>query len=836
MTTLDVREIIGALEARALDTGAWPLRDAPLLPGGYAWLEVTDLGPPGRGAARHAGQSAWLRSLAATGTPWGLALHSDGVRTEYHLAVPAGLADAAARLFSGAFPGGRARPADAAAPARLAAFAERAAIAGNPDLSAEAGGAPRLDFVLRAMAGTPWAYVLFARPLSPDAVAADAAALRRAARELVSAHLRPGTAEAENNPEARHALDLLQAALARHEAGMQSGMWLARGYLCAAERAALRQAARAMAGAFAGPGGQPQPFRVILCGPGPADTAPIETALNSLELAVLTQPPDEEFPGMRVRPRVPFALNAPPAPAGPRVALGRVVAEGAPGAAWYEAGIDSLARHALVAGVTGSGKTQTTQFLLSQLWGEHRIPWLVVEPSPKCEYRALLNTRWGGDLRVFTPGNEAVAPLRFNPLEVPAGTHAQQHIDAVLAVFRAGFALVTPMPEVLAAALHACYERHGWDLARGRRAAGAPGAAFPTLSELADFLRAYIPTLGYSPEVTGNLRAGLEMRLRNLIAGGRGLLFDTRLSTPARDLLARPTVLELAALGDNDAKALFMGFLLARLSQVWPDHAARDGGLGHVLVIEEAHRVLRAAPRAVNHELADPRGHAVELFSDLMDEARRFGVGFILVDQSPSRLDAAALRATNLKLAHRLLAAEDRDAMARAMNLRPDQSGHLCDLPPGEAVAHGEGAHGALWVRVPNHAAHHGYAGPPPDDAAVARRMRAQCAAPVAGEVCPGCAGQCPHRGEAARALVDRGGAEAIARAMADGIEAVWRAALGIAGAAGAPRGRRGAVAHCAACQVAQASGADAAALARFARRMRALRDEHTEDRRHAGD
>lgn len=829
LNALGLRQVIDALEARDLEAGARPVRDA-LLPNGYALLEVATLGDASEGRGRHAGQAAWLRSLAATSTPWALELHHDGARSTCRLALPEHHAEAGMRLFAAAFPGGRAVPALGAAIHPLASLPERAVLAGNPDLSGVESNAPRLDFLLRALSGMPWGYVVFAQPLPPDAVAGEVATLRRAEQEITAAFLRPGTSEAVNHPLASHALELVQEARIRREAGQQSGMWSVQGFFCAENRAGLRRAAQAVAGAFAGPGARPQPFRTILCGAASDHAAPVETRLNSLELAALTQPPDEEFLGVRIQPRVPFAAN-PPCPRGAaRLALGRVVVDGTPSPAWYEVDLADLSRHVLIAGLTGSGKTQTTQFLLSQLWGEHRIPWLVVEPSPKCEYRALLGTTWGGDLRVYTPGNEAIAPLRLNPLEVPEGVHVQQHIDATLAVLRAGFALVTPMPEVLSAALHACYQRHGWDLARGSRAATATGAPFPTLSELADFLGKYIPTLGYGAEITGNLRAGLEMRLRNLVAGGRGLLFDAPRSTPSRELLARPTVLELAALGDNDTKALFMGLLLLRLSQGWSAAARGNGALRHVMVIEEAHRLLRAAPRSTNHEIADPRGHAVELFSDLMDEARRFGTGIVLVDQSPSRIDAAALRATNLKLIHRLLAAEDRDAVARAINLRPDQAGHLADLSPGEAVAHSEGAHGAVWLRVPNHAPRHGYAGQAPDDPAVARQMAHRATtSPVSDtpEGCVACGGVCAHHGAATRYLTAHNRAEEFGRAFDAGYEAVWRTALACADGARVPRLSRGAFAFCAANQVARATGARGPALARFARRMRALREEH---------
>ena len=40
-----------------------------------------------------------------------------------------------------------------------------------------------------------------------------------------------------------------------------------------------------------------------------------------------------------------------------------------------------LARHALITGFTGAGKTNTVLYLLDQLWNRHRIPFLVIEAA-----------------------------------------------------------------------------------------------------------------------------------------------------------------------------------------------------------------------------------------------------------------------------------------------------------------------------------------------------------------------------------------------------------------------------------------------------------------------
>src|SRR5205085_4534905 len=88
-----------------------------------------------------------------------------------------------------------------------------------------------------------------------------------------------------------------------------------------------------------------------------------------------------------------------------------------------------LTKHALVVGVTGSGKTNTCFRLLEQAWaGGRGVPFLVIE-SAKSEYRSLLHDPAFRGLRVFTVGDETTAPLRLNPFEVPAGVLVQSHLD-----------------------------------------------------------------------------------------------------------------------------------------------------------------------------------------------------------------------------------------------------------------------------------------------------------------------------------------------------------------------------------------------------------------------
>jgi hypothetical protein len=162
-----------------------------------------------------------------------------------------------------------------------------------------------------------------------------------------------------------------------------------------------------------------------------------------------------------------------------------------------------LAKHALIVGVTGSGKTNTCFALLDQLWNSGKgTPFLVIE-SAKAEYRTLLKTRGFSGLNVFTVGDESCSPLRLNPFEVPEGVLVQSHIDYLKSLFAAAFVLYPPMPYVLEQSIQEIYEDRGWDLAQNVNRRGRNSSRlFPTLADLAAKVKTVIERMGYDERIT----------------------------------------------------------------------------------------------------------------------------------------------------------------------------------------------------------------------------------------------------------------------------------------------------------------------------------------------
>jgi DNA helicase HerA-like ATPase len=147
--------------------------------------------------------------------------------------------------------------------------------------------------------------------------------------------------------------------------------------------------------------------------------------------------------------------------------------------------------------------------------------------------------------------------------------------------------------------------------------------------------------------------------------------------------------------------ALILQFLYEyRTAQAESGSLSMNAGvLRHLTVVEEAHRVMSRPPSSSTGE-ANPQAVAAQLFSDMLSEVRAYGQGFLIVEQVPERLISDAVKNTNLKIVHRIVSKDDRDAMAGGMNLTASQAVMISRLRPGQAVICGDGDDSPCWVNI----------------------------------------------------------------------------------------------------------------------------------------
>lgn len=604
----------------------------------------------------------------------------------------------------------------------------------------EGQGISHLERVIRGMAGATWAYVVRAYP-RPRAtlieerqrVLNDLAQVTPLVKGQIQRSKQEGqTVTASSNVNynetfsgeivnynAHYLSRLLEYELTRLERAVAVGQWTVDNYLGAATSWDVQRLSSLLIGTLAGKDSRPAPLRAHSCN-GTIEPHHFKTYLSSEELSVLIQLPREEVPGYAIHDYAAFDVDF-QMESGTALALGTIQQHAKNTYDTYRIHLNDLTKHAVVLGVTGSGKT-TTIFNLLDHAIQAGVPFLVLEPA-KTEYRKLhpiLVSKY--DIRIYTLGNEIIAPFRFNPFEfetsdTPGGSGLLNHIDFLKAVFNAAFILYAPMPYVLETALHEVYQDKGWDLASGLNqrlpVADWPkkrhlSPIYPTLTDLYRKVEDVTKRLGYYGEIEQNVIAGLKARIGSLRIGSKGFMLDTARGIPMRELLSYPTILELESIGNDDEKTFLMGLLLGRLYEYRRLQAAQGSvldALQHLLVVEEAHRLFKQTQTQVDTEAANPRAQAIETFTNMLSEIRGYGQGVIVAEQIPSKLTPDLLKNTNLKIAHRLVAQDDRQSVGQTMNLAPAQLTHLGTFLPGIAAIYAEGADHAYLVRMENYKA-----------------------------------------------------------------------------------------------------------------------------------
>lgn len=336
----------------------------------------------------------------------------------------------------------------------------------------------------------------------------------------------------------------------------------------------------------------------------------------------------------------------------------------------------SLNMHTFITGSTGSGKSNTVYQMLTELH-QDRIPFLVVEPA-KGEYKDMFGS-WK-DVNIYST-NPKIAPLiNLNPFMFPDSIHVLEHVDGLVEIFGVCWPMYDAMPAFLKDAILKSYEKIGWDL--GSSTYEGDEVEYPDFGILADELEKLIDDTDYSAEVKGNYTGALVTRVKSLTVGLNKFIF-TNSQTPYEKLFDENCILDISRVKSTETKALLMGLIVYILNEYRVDQKEENNsGLKHVTVLEEAHNLLK---NTTGNE-SELVGKSVEMITNTIAEIRSFGEGFIIVDQSPSSVDIAAIKNTNTKIVLRTPEANDREAVGRSMGLNPNQVNEIAKLPSGVAV------------------------------------------------------------------------------------------------------------------------------------------------------
>ncbi len=397
----------------------------------------------------------------------------------------------------------------------------------------------------------------------------------------------------------------------------------------------------------------------------------------------------------------------------------------------------SLAKHVLVAGINGSGKTTTIKKMLS---GMGNYPFMVIEPA-KTEYvdwavennnailaacsndiqKARENKNW---IDIYMPGRTnwrdyqteldqlSLNPFDFVWLKEQTVPHVLEHIDSLKTIINAALPMQEILPVLLEELIYKVYSIKAIN-PEGKVAAWLPSGGHvvlrnhederPTFVQMCMHIDGIVDSRGYEPRIANNLKAALKTRIMSFMRGWRDSVFNCAVSDSEKweKFFNRRTVINLTSLSSDDDKAFFMAIILLALYEYRQacDEIRHDESFKSLLVLEEAHRILSKAHPAVEGT-ANPQSKVSTMFSHILSELRAYGQGVLIADQIPSRLNEDAIKNTNLKVVHKLVAADDRDAMATALNLRPEQTYLIGDLSVGEVIVRGDMDKEAFYVKI----------------------------------------------------------------------------------------------------------------------------------------
>ena len=338
----------------------------------------------------------------------------------------------------------------------------------------------------------------------------------------------------------------------------------------------------------------------------------------------------------------------------------------------------------LVTGPTGSGKSNTVYKLIEEVTKEpYNVPFLVIEPA-KGEYRD--EFRNVPNINLFSTNPQIDQMLKLNPFAFCEGIHVLEHLDRLVEIFNGCWEMYAAMPAILKEAIEEAYVTKGWDLLNSVfMSEGEP--VFPTFMDVLQELPKIINNSEYSSDTKGDYIGALVTRVNSMTNGIYGQVFCDEFEVDNTILFDESTIVDLSRVGSSETKALIMGILVLKLTEYRMTNVTSGNSiLKHLTILEEAHNILKNSKNVQNTTGSNVISKSVEMIVNSIAEMRTYGEGFIIVDQSPTSVDIAAIKNTNTKIIMRLPEEEDCRVAGHSVSLTEQQVNELAKLETGVAV------------------------------------------------------------------------------------------------------------------------------------------------------
>ncbi len=331
-----------------------------------------------------------------------------------------------------------------------------------------------------------------------------------------------------------------------------------------------------------------------------------------------------------------------------------------------------LKEHILIAGRSGSGKTNLTFVLMDGIMSRGIK---VLALDWKRGYRDLMTLY--PDLRVYTVGRK-ICPFRFNPLIPPAGCEPHVWIKLIVDVISSAYFGGEGVISLLVAGLdHLYYQAGVYEKHQTR---------WPTITELLDWVR--------KVKLRGRAamwQASAERILLSMTYGEFGAVINTQDNSHIAELLDHNVVLEMDGLSSNSDRTMFSEALTLYLYRYRLAQGPQEQ-LTNVIILEEAHNLLLKKSSEAKESILENSIRMV----------RQYGLGYVFVDQSASLLSKVAFANSYATIALSQKLRSDIQTISGAMNLTDEQRDALSTLPIGSAVVRLADEHPeAFLVKIP---------------------------------------------------------------------------------------------------------------------------------------
>ena len=408
--------------------------------------------------------------------------------------------------------------------------------------------------------------------------------------------------------------------------------------------------------------------------------------INGKELALLLNLPRKSINGVMVTEMAEFGRNvlSNNLSNSRTVDIGHVYHMGQTETTSITLNIDSLTSHCFVTGSTGSGKSNTVYKLIEEVSKKpYEIPFLIIEPA-KGEYRN--EFRSIPDINLFSTNPQIDQMLKLNPFAFYDGIHILEHLDRLVEIFNGCWEMYAAMPAILKEAIEESYVSKGWDLLNSVfMGEGEP--VFPTFIDVLQELPKIINNSQYSSDTKGDYIGALVTRVNSMTNGIYGQIFCDEFEVDNSTLFDENTIVDLSRVGSSETKSLIMGILILKLTEHRMANANRGNSmLKHLTVLEEAHNILKNSKNIQSTAGNNVVSKSVEMIVNSIAEMRTYGEGFVIVDQSPTSVDIAAIKNTNTKIIMRLPEEDDCKIAGHSVSLSKQQIDELSKLETGVAV------------------------------------------------------------------------------------------------------------------------------------------------------